>query len=126
MEYIIASFVLMSGVVFMAPKKVAVPKKKATKPEAPARQDVSNLINQLKAARTRIGQKTSMKEDEDKNKVAVLAKYESLSLRDPRKKEILAKWINDKSCSWYGVWAQTEFTTTSSASEQYDGFGTKR
>jgi len=137
MEYIIASFVLMSGVVFMAPKKVAGAKKfpdtkkKSTKPAIapvttmPGKADSANLMNQLKAARARVSTGTSKDPEEDKNKVAVLAKYEKLSLRDPKKQEILAKWLGDKSSSWYGVWAQTEFTTTSSSSEQFDGFGTK-
>ena len=112
----------------MAPKKAPAKGKKATKKDDDSglsKTDSANLINQLKSAKHRLHTKTSVNEVEDKNKVEVLAKYSSLSLRDPMKKEILAKWIKDKSCSWWGVWAQAEFKTSSSSSEQFEGWGTK-
>ena len=126
---------LMSSVILMAPKKGAakktVGKKKDVdtedepKPEKTDKTQQSNFMNQLKGAERRLREKTSVNPEEDANKTALLVKYNSLSLRDPKKQELVAKWLKDKSCAWWGTYSNSEFKSSSSSHDAYQGHGTK-
>lgn len=132
MECFVA-FGLMAAVALMAPKK------KAQEPPSSgkrARQDIepaaggndgdkTNMLNQLKAAKKRLLSKTSLNEADDQAKSDLLDSYCKLSLRDPKKNDILKKWLGDKSCSWWANYAEETNVGVTTTSETFRGWGTK-
>lgn len=128
-----AAFGLMALVAFMAPKKdsrlAQRPGKRGRAEEVEAQVggelDKTNMLNQLKAAKRRLSSKTSLNEQEDQDKSDLLDSYCKLSLRDPKKNEILKKWLGDKSCSWWASYAEETSTGITTTSETYNGWGTK-
>ena len=102
-----------SSDIFAQPKAKAKAKGKARceMPDVPAaevfsapsvkKSDQVNFVNQLK--------NISEKDENKASKQEVLDFYESLSLRDPQKREVVAKWLSDKTCQW-----KNEFISMSS------------
>lgn len=115
------TFAAMGLVGAMAPKRKAKDKGEADT----SRADQQNMINQLKAARTRLASKTSLDAATDEKKVAMLETYQSLNLRDPKKNEMLLKWKADKSLQWWGNYQETHSVGTVRMQEEYEGYGTK-
>ena len=66
-----------------------------------------------------------MDEESDQFKSDLLDSYCKLSLRDPKKNEILKKWLNDKSCSWWASYAETTTVGTTWSHDTFKGYGTK-
>lgn len=127
MECFIA-FSLMGLVAMMAPKKLSQGGKRARDDETPALEesgDKTNMLNQLKAAKRRLSQKTSVDEEGDEAKSALLDEYCKLSLRDPKKNDILKKWLGDKSCQWWASYAESTTVGTTKSHDTFQGYGTK-
>ena len=128
MECFIA-FSLMGLVAMMAPKKLPQGGKRARVDdttlslEEPG--DKTNMLNQLKAAKRRLSQKTSVDEEGDQAKADLLDEYCKLSLRDPKKNEILKKWLGDKSCQWWASYAESTNVGTTKSHDTFTGYGTK-
>ena len=121
---------MLALVVHMAPKKASDGGGKKRKPEAECvdvsdAQDKTNMVNQLKAARKRLQSKTSFSVEEDQAKSELLESYCKLSLRDPKKNEILKKWLGDKSCAWWATYSEQISAGRTTSSESFDGYGTK-
>ena len=132
MECFVA-FGFMAVVAFMAPKKkVQEPthsgKRSRGSDETLAalpELDKTNMLNQLKAARRRLLAKTSQNEEEDQAKSDLLDSYCKLSLRDPKKNDILKRWLGDKSCQWWANYAEETVVGVTTTSETFRGWGTK-
>ena len=130
MECFVA-FSFMALVAMMPPKKQA--KEKPAKRGRDEDQesnfsetaDKTNMLNQLKAAKRRLSMKTSVDEESDQFKSDLLDSYCKLSLRDPKKNEILKKWLNDKSCSWWASYSETTTVGTTWSHDTFKGYGTK-
>jgi hypothetical protein len=76
------------------------------------RKDISNMLTQLK--------NHSATEDQK----ALLAYYQSLPRFSERKKEILAKWKADKTCSWQTMYHEFHIKSAESETKKAKGFGT--
>jgi hypothetical protein len=58
-------------------------------------------------------------------KVKALETYKSMSLRDPRKKELVAKWLSNKGCEWINTFEQVTSTETEKVKTELNGKCTK-
>ena len=96
----------------MAPKKASkttAPKKAAVVDD---RKDISNMITQAKSTSASADQK------------AMLQLYQSYPRFDERKKDILAKWKNDKTCSWVSEYSETSTKSHEMEKTSLHGWGT--
>ena len=90
------------------PAKVEVPEpfSPASEPHASVKNQQSSFVATLK--RENAGDSEEMK----KSKKEVLDCYEGLALRDPKKREIVNKWLSDRSLSWKNEFIRTSETET--------------
>lgn len=115
----------------MPPKKVVQaamkkqPAKKAGKAAAATTEEVKQLKLELANFKTQLNNSKEGDAHYDSKK-KVLALYESLPFRSEKKKELLAQWQKDKSCSWINMFCETRSTEVQSTRDNVlHGFGTK-
>ena len=75
------------------------------------KKDISNFITQLKSAKASDAQKQ------------VLQLYQQLPRYSDRKKELLCKWKNDKSCAWVSTYEESHKRSVESEQSRVDGHG---
>jgi hypothetical protein len=82
-----------------------------------------NMIGQLKNAKARI--ENGKPADGDEEKVQMLEKYQSLGRFSEEKKDILARWTADKTCSWWRTYEESKGEKYKEDSEGMEGWGSR-
>ena len=81
------------------------------------KKDQMNFVNQLGA--------TSPADPKYAEKVKALETYKSMSFWDPRKKELVSKWLTNKGCDWINTFEQTTSLETEKVKTELNGKCTK-
>ncbi len=87
-----------------------------SQPSEVRKQDMSNMVNQFK--------NTSDDDPLKKEKAELLQAYEGLALRDPKKREIVSKWLSDKTLSWRNEYVRTSSHSKDNVSTKLRGYTT--
>ena len=82
-----------------------------------------NMLNQLKASKSRIMAGRPAEGDEEK--AAALDRYQSLSRFSSEKRQMLELWSKDKSCGWYRTYEEHKGSKYQEATKGLVGYGSK-
>lgn len=83
-----------------------------------------NFLNQLKGAKGRMD--AGKPQEGDDLKVAVLAKYQSLTKFSEEKKQLLELWSKDKSLQWWRTYEESKGSCYKETSDGMEGYGSRR